>query len=235
MSNGIGIPPDIQEQVARGRSGVGGVGAGAHENAQTARQRELAMGVAPPAEEEATEAVADDQAPELKVCPNPACGVELNDEWDFCASCGRDLVREGPAKRLGLEFNEEDVQDYIFKGYIVRDLKVLGSHTATTKTSQPSDLDEIDAYIMTGEWSKNEDGSDRKISDFYMRQINSLAFTAAAVLKFDDKSTGATLGDRMKWLMARGSHMADLLSTRVIWFNQAVTAYLEGKDAFPGS
>jgi hypothetical protein len=235
MANGSVLPPDIQAQVAAKRSRVGGIGAAAQENAQTAQQRETAMGVAPQTEEALEASVEEETEAELTVCPNELCSAALDSEWDYCAKCGRDLVREGPAKRLGLTFTDEDVQDYIFKGFIVRDLKVLGSHTATTKSSQPSDLHEIDEFVMNGEWAKNEDGSERKISEFYMRQMNTLAFTAAAVLKFDGKAIGETLNDRMKWLMERGSHLADLLSSRVIWYNQAVTKFLEAKDTFPGS
>lgn len=235
MSNGSMLPPDIQEQVARKKSRVGGVGAAAHENVDSARKREVAMGVPPEPSEPTEPEVAEDPDENLLVCPNERCLTTLKDEWDFCAKCGRDLVREGAAKRLGLSFSDEDVQDYIFKGYIVRDLKVLGNHTATAKTSQPTDLHEVDQYIMEGKWAKNEDGSERKVSDFYMRQVNSLAFTAASIQKFDGESIGKTFEERMAWLMARGSALADMLSTRVVWFNQAVTKFLESKDALPGS
>jgi hypothetical protein len=244
MSNGSLLPPDIQEEMARGgkappprQDGSRGVGGSAKENTASARHREVAMNPDAVLEsaEDAEETAGPDDAPELKACPNPACQASLERVWNYCPTCGEDLLRQGLQKKLGIRFTEEDMSDYLFKGYVVRDVKVLGKHKVTLKTSQPKDLDEIDSYIMSGDWAKEDDGSDRKVSDFYLRQMNALCVTAACVIKLDGQSIGKTLDARMEYLRERGSALIDILSQRAAWFNQALTEYLKKEDTISGS
>jgi hypothetical protein len=239
MSNGSILPPDIQAKMkATANRGSGGVGGGARENETTARQRDLAMNPGARAgkeEEEVAEAAPEEEKIDLKVCPNVRCRKDLLAEWSFCATCGEDLVREGPGKRLGITWKEEDLHDYIFRGYVIRDVKVLGTHKVTMKSSQPQDLHEIDDYIMNGAWSKGADGSEKKVSDFYIRQVNALCQTAACIQKFDGESIGSTLVDRIKYLNERGSAFVDMLSSRVVLFNRALTEYLKRSDSLLGS
>lgn len=226
MAIGTMLPPDIRERVEQQHpqlSPQGRVGSAARENIR--RDEEPALEAKP---EEAPEE-------ELKRCSNPSCREELDSSWYFCAKCGEDLVRGGAAKRLNLEFDETDVQDYLFKGYVVRDLKVLKKHTITVRSSQPKDLKEIDDFIMNGDWMKTKDGKERRISDFYMRQMNSLAITAASLMKMDGQPIGDTLKERMDWLTDRGSALVDLLSQRVVWFNQALTDFMKKEDSVLGS
>lgn len=225
------LPPDVREQMTPKRRG--GIGAAAAENAASARARDVAMGDVPEEPKEKPQEKKED-APDLKVCPRRSCKQELDSDWSFCARCGTDLLRGGPGKRLGVEFTEEDVQDYLFKGYVVREIKVLGKHVVTLKSSQPKDLEEIDNYLMNGDWTKDAEGNQRAISDFYLQQVNSLAVTAAAVQKIDGKPIGNTVVERLEWLKERGSAFVDLLSQRAVWFNQALTEYLKNEDNILG-
>ncbi|MFQ5352667.1 MAG: hypothetical protein ACE5D3_06305, partial [Candidatus Binatia bacterium] len=172
---------------------------------------------------------------EFKACPNHGCRSDLKDEWNYCAACGHDLLRGGPAKKIGIQFTEEDMHSYLFRGYVVCDLKILGKHKITVKSSQPKDLREIDDHIMNGDWAKNADGEERKISDFYLRQMNALCVTASAVIKVDGESIGDTLAKRLAWMDERGSAFVDLVSQRVSLFNQALTEFLKNEDAVLGS
>jgi hypothetical protein len=234
MSTGSVLPPDIREKM--GNAPPRGVGGGAAENAATAKQRDVAMN--PDAKPEVLEepAPAEESEPEVrKHCPNSSCGIGVEKGWSYCSTCGTDLLVNGFQSKLGIKLTEEDLSDYLFKGYISREVKILGKHNATMKSSQPKDLEEIDRFIMTGKWGKEEDGSDRRVSDFFMRQMNALCQTASCVMKVDGDSIGDNLEARMEWLMERGSAFVDILSQKVGWYNQALTEFLKDEDTVLGS
>lgn len=234
------LPRDVRDQLDKQNQRVkagasGGVGGAAPENAATAHQRRVAMGEPEPEADQVAEEESVEEEVIEKVCSNTRCQIALDDKWKFCAACGKDLVREGPAKRLGIIFTEEDIQDYLFKGYIVRDLKILGKHKVTARSSQTKDLNEIDDYIMNGEWLKDEKGNERQVSDFLMHQVNLLCATAMSVQKFDGESVGKNLIERIKWFEERGSGFTDLAAMKVQLFNQALTGYLKKEDNILGS
>lgn len=235
MSN-VGVPPDIAAQMPeQGRRGIGG---GAVENLATVGQRGAAMGnpnVGETTTKPAETKTADPESEEVTVCTNSACRINVEPEWNYCPKCNTDLLRGGPSKKLGIEYSEQDLSDYLFKGYIVKQIKILGKHTATLKSQQPKELEAIDKYIMSGDWGKEDDGTDRKVSDFYMRQMNAMCMTASALVKIDGESIGATLDDRMKWLQERGTNFVDILSSRVVLFNKSLAEYLKKEDTILGS
>jgi hypothetical protein len=240
MSNGESIlPPDIRETMAKQNppppaTSVGGIGGRAPENSTTAHQRNVGMGV----KEDAAEAVAE-AAPEEEVvpttCTNGMCNAKTKAEWAYCAKCGTDQVRGGAGKNIGVTLTEEDIQDYLFKGYVVRDLKILGKHTMTLRSSQAKDLKQIDDYIINGAWQKDEKGEERQVSDFMIRQMNAMCITAMAVQKIDGSSIGNDLNERVAWLEERGSAFVDMIAGRVTLFNRAITEYLRKEDSLLGS
>lgn len=233
MSTGSILPPDIREQMSsRPAHGIGG---GSVKAEAPPHQRSTAKEPEDPSiVGEASLPALDDDVVRTD-CPNPSCRAQVESAWSYCPRCSCDLMRDGADGRLGISFTEDDLSDYLFKGYISRDVKVLGKHHATMKSSQPKDLEAIDSYLMNGDWAKNEDGSDRKISEFYMRQMNMLCITAASVIKVDGESIGDTLDARMRWLMERGSAFVDMLSAKVSLFNQGLTEYLKKEDTVLGS
>ena len=243
MANGSILPPDIREEVKKQQPKAGhqvspgGIGGRARGNAATAHQREVALGrheedlEEPAVQEEAS----DVHTEESKKCASATCTAELEPQWEYCPRCGADQIRGGAAKKLGIEFSEEDIQDYLFKGYVIRDIKILGKHTATMRSSQAKDLGEIDEVIMNGKWMKTKEGKDKQISDFYLRQMNAMALTAIAVRKVGGQSIGETLEERMDWLQERGSAFVDILAQKVTLFNRALTEYLKEEDSVLGS
>jgi hypothetical protein len=226
------MPPDIREQMkhAQPRRG-GGIGAAAPENNASARARDVATEAEPEPAPAAEVEKAD--ADELKACTR--CRTKLDPEWNFCGKCGADLIRGGAAKYLGISFTEDDVHDYLFKGYVIREVSVFGKFKATLKSSQPSDIKEIDEYVMEGAWRKDKDGKERQISNFFLEQVNTLCMTAACVQKFNGESIGNTLADRMKWMFERGSALVDQLGQKAILFNRAITDHLKKADTVLGS
>lgn len=225
MSESI-LPPDIREKLSRQTSG--GVGSSAKENRPRSVVREEEASSSEPEGSEETEKVRNK-------CPNTVCGAPVEVSWSYCPRCRTDLLRDGAAERLGLKFNEEDLSDYLFKGYISREIKLLGRHNATIKSGQPKDLNAIDNYIMNGSWSKDENGDDRKVSDFFIRQMNAICQTASCVIKIDGEAIGDSFEKRVEWLMERGSAFVDILCEKVSLYNQALGDFLKKEDSILGS
>ena len=189
--------------------------------------------------EEELEATAQEAHPET--LPEPAseacqrCRAPAPQSHNFCAKCGTDLMRGDFAARLGIKFSDTDVEDYVFRGYVARDLKIYGTHKITVKSSQPSDSLDIDEHVMNGEWRKNKDGTEKVISEIGQRDQRMLALTATLVLKLDGKSIGDDHVARIKYLNERGSAFVDLVAQKAMWFNRALTTHLQKADAFEGS
>jgi ribosomal protein L40E len=214
------LPPDIQEQVAKRR----GIGAAAPENNKK------------PAPEEAPVTVAAEPEKSDLECKSVFCTATVPADAAFCPKCGHDQLRGGLIKKLGIEpFDDNDIQDYIFRGYVVREIKVMGKHTLTVRSSQAKDLKEIDSFIMNGSWSKGPDGKTLNVSDFFLRQMNALALTAMSVQKVDGQSIGTTLEDRIRWLEERGAAFVDLIAQKTSLFNQALSDHLKKEDSISGS
>lgn len=230
MSNESIVPPDIQEQLAKQRARAtppSGIGSAAPENlARQPSRHEDPVVEKPPEGEEKPDSI----------CKGAFCEAKLPDDAYFCSRCGFDQMRDGIMKKLGIDpFTEEDVQDYIFRGYVIREIRVLGKHMITLRSSQAKDLKEIDSFIMNGDWTKTENGKEKQVSEFFLRQMNAMSLTAMSIQKVDEKSIGTTLVERVKWLEERGSAFVDLLAQKVQLFNQALTEHLKKEDTFSGS
>lgn len=224
------LPPDLRRHIqdretARAHRGVGGA---AKENAVESAARAAAMGLPAAAEPDASASAGSEApsvtAPDTRQCAG--CRAALDTEWNFCAKCGRDLVADrDPVTWLGIKpFCDEEVQEWLFRGYIVRDLTVLGTHKIRVKTSQPADAKEVDKYFLKGEYK------DEPLSQDLFRQLHMMASVAVSLYSFDDKSIGEKLGDRMTWLEGRGSPFVDMVTHRVALFNRAWTAFVQDKD-----
>jgi hypothetical protein len=229
------LPPDLRgrlESPSAVRPPHRGIGGAAAENATHAAARARALGdPAPaPAGAEAEASAAETKAPALPgSCAS--CRRPLESEWNFCAKCGRDLVIDrDPVKWLGIApFCDDDVQDYLFKGCIVRDLPILGTHKLRAKSSQPKDLKEVDTYFVNGEYK------DKALSGELYKQLHTMATVATSVFSLDDKSVGKELKERMAWLEEQGSAFVDMITLRVAGFNRAWTKYLEAQNPILGS
>lgn len=222
------LPPDLRRQLSDKEPRVHrGIGGGAKENAAEAAARARAMGT--PAPEPISDEPAGDKreaVPAPGTGPCAGCRTPLDTEWNFCAKCGRDLVADrDPVSWLGIKpFTDEEVQEWLFRGFLVRDIPVLGSHKIRVKTSQPSDSKEVDKYFLTGEYK------DAPISQDLFRQLHMMASVAVSLYSFDGQSIGDKLADRMTWLEGRGSPFVDMLTHRVALFNRAWTTFVQDKD-----
>lgn len=238
MSNGSILPPDIRESMEKNKqspeASAGGIGGRVAANATTAHQRNVAMGQDPD-DDPVVSSTKKEEETQPSICPNAACNLETETTWGYCPKCGTDLVKGGTEKRLGIKLDVDDIQDYLFKGFVVRDLKILGKHSMTVRSSQAKDLREIDDFIINGTWLKDEDGNEKQVSDFMIRQMNALCLTAMAVQKVDGKSIGEDLAARVLWIEEKGSAFVDMMATRVTLFNRALTELLKKEDALLGS
>ncbi len=231
MSGGSLLPPDLRKQVeSRAPSAHRGIGGAARENAEQAEARARAMGdpaPAPAAAGAATEEAKDE--PKLDVCPG--CRAKLDSEWNFCGKCGRDLLSDrDPVTWLGITpFSDDDVEHYLFKGHIVRDLPILGRHKLRVKSSQPKDLKDVDQFFVQGEYK------DKALSQELYRQLHTMASVATSIFSLDGVAIGGeTLKEKMAWLEERGSALVDMITYRVAVFNRAFTKYLEDKNRVLG-
>lgn len=232
------LPPDLREKASQSRGAPGGIGGRAHENKEAAASRATAMGIAPEPESSEAAEEAPEIHPEVEATVCSRCKYEVQKEWEFCSACGKEMGRQGPAKTLGIEFGEQDVEDYLFKGFITRPLKFMGSHTITVRSSMASDLKHIDNYLMNGAWRKPKDkekASNHDISEGLLRHLNQLCVTAANLLMIDGTSLGETIEARVAYLSEKGSAFVDMATNRVVLFNQAVTRFLEAKNSISGS
>lgn len=202
------LPPDLQKKVAS--DGARGIGGAAIENQPTAAQRASALNDEPeqPVEEKEDE-LSEAEKRSLKVL-------------------------EDAKKTLGITLNERDLEDYLFRGFVTREVPVLG-RKVLVKSSQPKDHAEIDTLMMNGDWAKGKDEKERRVSDFYMTNYNAICLAASCLVKFNNESIGETLEERVAWLEEKGSALVDMLVRKVNLFNNAVAAFLEKKDTYQGS
>jgi hypothetical protein len=226
------LPPDLRRQLAdkeaaRAHRGIGGA---AKENAHEAAARAQAMGAAPaepPAADRREPAAAAAATAPPATGPCAGCRAPLDTEWNFCPKCGRDLVADSdPVKWLGIEpFVDADMEEWLFRGYLVRDLPVLGTHTIRVKTSQPTDAKVVDKYFLKGEYK------DEPISQELFQKLYKMASAAVSLFSFDGKPIGEKLEERMIFLEGKGSPFADMVTHRVALLNRAWTAFFNSKDS----
>lgn len=228
MTNSL-LPPDLRRQVDTRQVAHRGVGGAARENAAQSAVRAQAFGETAAAA--ADEPVETEGKPEAAIEKCPGCRASLDNEWNYCAKCGRDLVSDrDPIMWLGIKsFVGDDVEEWLFKGYIVRDLPIVGDHKIRVKSSQARDLKEVDAYFLSGEYK------DKPLSQDLYKQLHTMATVATSVFSLDGKSIGDKLSDKMTWLEERGSAFVDMVTYRVAVFNRAWTRYAEAQNRLMGS
>lgn len=206
------LPPDLREKVPT-RS-AGGIGGAAMENKATAAQRAAIVDPEP-------------ESPKPEASEEDAKEKEREDAADK-------LIGEAREK-LGVTFEEKDLEDYMFRGFVTREVPVLGRYKILVKSQQSKDHGEIDELMMTGDWAKDGEDKDRRVSDFYMTNFNAMCIAASCILKFDGESIGESLKERVAWMNEKGAALIDLLVRKTALFNNAVAAYLQKRDTLQGS
>lgn len=213
------LPPDLRKQ--------GGVGVAARENRASAVARAAATGAPIEAEDvkEQAESVAEKEA-DVKIPVCPRCQKKCPEDYNFCANCGRDLGTD-PIKLLGIEFTDDDLDEYIFRGFLVKTVKVIGKDLVV-RSSLAQDHRDLSDYLMT-HWS------DKELTSDFWENLKGSAAISCGVVSFDGKSIGDDLHDRVDWMMKRGAAFHDMISKKVVLFNRAVTEWLNKKNTFLAS
>jgi hypothetical protein len=229
-----GLPPDIRAKLDRDRLNKartlpgGGIGARVPENATAAAARNSAMGI----DDSAATAEGVEQAVEKAPETCPDCKAEIKEGWKYCVACGRDLLMAfDPAKKLGITFTDEDVQDYVFRGFIEKEVSFLGKMRLRIRSSVTRDAREVDAFMMNKSHTADEK---TRHSTFHVNQIRELAMSAMGFLALDGKAPAETLEGKIAWLSEKGSHFSDMITVKVVLFNRAVTQFLQRRDSLSG-
>ena len=240
------IPPDMRSKKKPAphppskSSAPSGIGGRAKENEANSQARAQAFGTI---EEESDSPELEKAAPVLEEPPPPCsrCKKEVQKKWHFCSGCGQELDSADPSEVLKVSLDEDDIENYLFRGYILKDVPILRNHSVTLKSSQKEDLDHIDDFLMNGNWRKKKDASGKpndeikEVSQFLLTQMQSFAVMASSVVKIDGQSIGKDLLERVEYLNDKGSAFIDLLAKKTVLYNKAITKLLEDEDAVLGS
>lgn len=154
----------------------------------------------------------------------PACGSEIDEKFSFCGMCGVELGRKDIAKTIGIKLTDEDVSEYFFKGYIVKDIEIAHGKKGLFKTLLPKEMDELESKMM-------ERFKDRDVSQAQWSNISAITGLSYGWIKFDGVKFGETASERFDYLMEKmGPHVIDIASKKWTILNRAVQAMLEDPD-----
>ena len=154
----------------------------------------------------------------------PACGADTEEDFSFCGMCGVELGRKDVAKAIGIKLTDEDVSEYFFKGYLVKEIEIAHGKKGVFKTLLPKEMDDLESKMM--ERFKNRD-----VSQAQWANISAITGLSYGWIKFDGLSFGETAADRFEYLMEKmGPHVIDIASKKWTILNRSVQAMLEDPD-----
>lgn len=212
------LPPDLRS------SGIGG---GARENRRSAAAHSAAMAAShsrPTENEKADQAEAETtKTKDVEKSKCDRCSREVTEDDNFCGRCGADLLND-PAKRLGITFVPEDFDEYLFRGFLAKEVKVVGK-SMVIRSSVAQDHKKISDYLM-------ENWSEKPVAPDFWDNLRGTAAISMALMSFDGHPIPDDVKESVDWLMQRGSALHDMITQRVVLFNRAVTAWLREKDTF---
>lgn len=188
------------------------------------------MGVQPGQEEpkgNGTEATVREEPQKVELTECKRCGHKADNEANYCPKCGDDLGRRTAKEMLGIELTNEDLDEYIFKGFLLKTVKCLGKNM-TMRSSLADDHRKINDFLMK-EWGE------KQVTQEFWENLKGTAAIALAIEAFDGKPIGDSVKDRVAWLLERGSAMTDLVTTKVVLYNRALTDWIQDKDLFLAS
>lgn len=179
-----------------------------------------------------TAVVADTPMPEVKKPPPKedaelcsACSEEIKKEHLYCSTCGLELGRRDIVKALGIELTEEDLSEYLFKGYLVKQVPLVHGKMATFKTLLPSESNAAETTVM--EYFKDQEATNAQWSNVYAQIYLSYGW-----IKFDNTPLGDTAKKRREFIdNSIGVHLLDIASKKWNLFNRALAVLLEDPDA----
>lgn len=153
-----------------------------------------------------------------------ACGSEIDEQFCFCGMCGVELGRKDIAKAIGVKLTDEDVSEYFFRGYLVKEIEIAHGKKGMFKTLLPKEMDELESKMM-------ERFKDKDVSQAQWANISAITGLSYGWVKFDGVSFGETAADRFEYLMDKmGPHVIDIASKKWTILNRSVQAMLEDPD-----
>jgi hypothetical protein len=219
------LPADLREQVVpavalgssapRQKPGGGTfIGGKAREYA--------ASPAAPPTPPEVPDDLKVGPAEEKKpAAPCPRCTKEMGEGANFCAACGLDLKRRRAADELGVAITDDEIDDYLFKGHIVKAVPLFGKHVATFKSVQAGEVDQAD-QITTKYFEE------KKPTDLEWINYRSKVLISFGWMKLDGKPLGDSPEKRLAWIQNAGNHLVELAGKKLQLLNGAIAELLNG-------
>lgn len=216
------LPADLRAKVGRaiapthGPTGRAFIGSGTNEYLGKAPDGGQSGNAASPPTSEQEPAKVESA---LKPCPR--CKVSTIEDHNFCFNCGFDNKKRGAADTLGIKITDDDVQDYLFKGHIVKGVPFLEKHVLTFKTSQSKEVDEADELT-------EKHFADRRPSDLEWLNYRSKVLIAFGWMKLDGTSIGNSPKERLDYIQSHGSQLLELVGKKYKLFTDAVAEVLNG-------
>lgn len=171
------------------------------------------------------EAKPEPEEPDKELSTCSRCSFAVPDGAVFCPACGMELDRHGLAKALGITLDEKDLSDYLFQGYLVKEVPLVHGKMALFKTLLPSESEKIEQMMM------ERFGNDQVTNKLWVNAYSIITLSYGWV-KFDDTGFGDTPEKRFEHIQERtGAHLVDLASLKWNQFNRAVGAMLEDPEA----
>jgi hypothetical protein len=216
------VPPDLRPKIARAAPaplvGPGGrrfIGSGTPE--YPGANREPPASAAP---EQKAEEPKETKEPDGTPCTR--CKTPLLADTNFCQNCGLDLKRKRAGATLGIKITDEDIQNYLFKGFLAKEVELFEGHTVTFKSIQSKEID--DADVLTEQHFK-----DRRPTEIEWSNYRSKVLIAFGWAKLDGHSIGEKPSLRLEHINAQGSHMVELVGKKFTLFNTAISEVLNGE------
>ena len=212
------VPPGTPTENPAGRSFIGGK---SKEFQAAKRVSEKPTMAAPPDVPGKTE----DGEPETEGMLCTACESTVLEEHIFCPTCGLEQGRKDVIKALGIELTEEDLGEYIFKGYLVKDIPLTHGKMETFKTLLPVEANACEDAIT--DRFKDRDATNTQWTNVYAQMYLSYGW-----IRFDGNSLGETPEKRRDFIdKSIGVHLLDIASKKWSLFNRAIAVMLEDPDA----
>jgi len=208
MENRIApVPVGTPTQTPNGKTFIGGKAAEFNRSTRTS-----------PQEESSSEKVALE--PIDQKCS--ACGDTNEPDSSFCSSCGTELGIKGIEESLGVEFTDDDISEYLFKGYIAKEIPLFRDKMAVMKTLLPKEASAAEDFVVAHFQGKEATQSQ-------WSNVDALTYLSFGWTKFDGNSLGGTQGERYATIEGTiGVHLLDIASKKWSLLNRAVTELLEG-------
>lgn len=219
MASVSDLPADLQAKVGRaiapthGPSGRAFIGSATKEYQGKAEEKGQAPG------EAKGEVFAPAPPKEMHTCPR--CKVGTIEDQNFCPVCGLDNKKQRAADALGVKITDEDVQDYLFKGHIVKSVPFLEKHSLLFKTSQSREVDEADKLT-----EKHFEG--RRPTDIEWLSYRSKILVAFGWVKMNGSSIGNTVAERLEYIDNHGSQLLEIVAKKYKLFTDAIAEVLNG-------